>query len=220
MQTLLQQFSAEMAALSSQSLRSLVQVRRGGRGIGSGGVWRSDGWIVTNAHVVTDWGGRGNRQDRIADDLKIGLADGRELPGHVIAVDAENDLAAVQIDAQNLPAFVLGDSQTLQPGEMVWSLGFPWGIHGGATIGTVIGVGSRVGDLDSGGRPLLAASLHLRPGHSGGPMVDAQGRLVGINSMMNGPDVGIAVPVSVARRFFDEVEQKLRAAQSGKIAYV
>ena len=219
MQTLLQQFSSEMAALSSQSLRSLVQVRRGGRGIGSGGVWRSDGLIVTNAHVVADWHGRSGRA-RVANDLWIGLADGRELAGRVLAIDAENDLAAVQVDAHDLPAFALGDSQSLQPGEMVWALGFPWGIHGGATIGTVIGVDARIGDLDSGGRQLLAASLHLRPGHSGGPMVDAQGHLIGINSMMNGPDVGIAVPITVAKRFFDQVAEKFPTAQASNVTYM
>ncbi len=206
-----------MAGLSSQTLRSLVQVRRGGRGIGSGGIWSSDGLIVTNAHVVGEWRHGGTR---VANDLKVGLPDGRELPGRVVAFDAKNDLAAVQVDAHDLPAFTLGDSKSLQAGEMVWALGFPWGVHGGATIGTVIGVGAGVGDLDSGGRDLLAASLHLRPGHSGGPMVDAQGRLVGINSMMNGPDVGIAIPVEVAKQFIGQLHNQRAAAQAPGVTYV
>ena len=81
------------------------------------------------------------------------------------------------------------------------ALGFPFGVTGGATTGVVIGSGTNLPELANNGREWIAASLHLRPGHSGGSMVDAQGRLVGINTMMNGPDVGMAVPVHVAAAF-------------------
>lgn len=194
MPTILEEFSNAMASLNRDALRSLVQVRRAKRSIGSGGIWHENGLIVTNAHVVADRRGP-------ADNLSVSLPDGQTLAARVVAFDGRADLAALQVEAKHLPAFSLGDSRHLQPGEFVWALGFPWGIHGGATIGTVIGVGTQVGDLRGDGRQWLAASLHLRPGHSGGPMVDAQGRLVGINTLMNGPDVGVAIPVHVVQEF-------------------
>ena len=85
------------------------------------------------------------------------------------------------------------------------ALGFPWGVTGGATTGVVIGAGAALPEWAGDGREWIAASLHLRPGHSGGPLVDARGRLVGINTMMNGPDVGVAVPVHVAVDFLKRV---------------
>jgi S1-C subfamily serine protease len=95
----------------------------------------------------------------------------------------------------------LGDSRKLRAGDLVLALGFPWGVNGGATTGVVIGVGPGLPELDASGREWIVASLHLRPGHSGGPLVNSQGRLVGVNTLMNGPDVGVAVPVHVAVEF-------------------
>ena len=112
-------------------------------------------------------------------------------------------------------AIAIGDSQRLQAGELVLALGFPWGVTGGATSGVVIGVGAGLPELRGDGREWLAASLHLRPGHSGGPMIDALGRLVGINTMMNGPDVGVAVPVHVAKRFLKQADEQ--RVQSGTV---
>jgi S1-C subfamily serine protease len=84
-------------------------------------------------------------------------------------------------------------------------LGFPWGIKGGATTGVVIGNGDDLQELGDGKREWIAASLHLRPGHSGGPMVDSQGKIIGINTLMNGPEVGVAIPVHIAEEFLKEV---------------
>lgn len=204
MTSLLERFSNDSADLHARLLAGLVQVRRGGRSIGAGTAWHADGLIVTNAHVVAEHG-------RAAGDLSVALADGREFPVRVLAADPALDLAALrtvgaQADAgagAALPTVDLGDSRALRPGELVFALGFPFGVTGGATAGTVIGVGRDLPELGaaSGGREWLAAALHLRPGHSGGPMVDAQGRLVGINTLMHGPDVGVAVPVHVATEF-------------------
>ena len=81
------------------------------------------------------------------------------------------------------------------------AVGHPWGVLGAATAGVVIGSGSEQGEGPWGGTDLLAVALHLRPGYSGGPLVDIHGRLLGINTMMTGPDVGVAVPVHVAKAF-------------------
>lgn len=201
MTDLLQQFSDDLAAVGEQVLRSLVQVRNGRRGAGAGTIWQADGLIVTNAHVVDGImeGRTGGREP-----LSVLLPDGRELPARVLARDPAHDLATLRVEAQGLPTITLGDSQQLQPGQIVLCLGFPWGVTGGATSGVVIGVGASLPEVREPTQEWIAASLHLRPGHSGGPMVDAQGQLVGINTMMNGPDVGVAVPVHVAKAFVQQ----------------
>jgi serine protease Do len=169
--------------------RSLVQVRNGRRGIGAGTIWHPQGLIVTNAHVV----GRG--------PLKVELTDGRVFPADVLATDMERDLAAVRVDALDLPVTRLADSRMVRPGQWVMALGHPWGITGAATAGVVIGAGKEWPEMPPLHRDWIASSLHMRPGHSGGPLVDVEGRLLGINTMINGPDVGFAVPVHVVVEF-------------------
>ena len=206
MATILADLSSALADVSDGVTRSLVQVRSSERGGGAGTIWHADGLIVTNAHVVSDSGSRRSAPRRISRGaISVILPDGRELPAQVLAEDAEHDLAALRVDAHDLPAVTLGDSRRLQAGDLVVALGFPWGVTGGATTGVVIGTGDALPELAGSQREWIAASLHLRPGHSGGPMVDAHGRLVGINTMMNGPDVGVAVPVHVAVAFLKQV---------------
>jgi S1-C subfamily serine protease len=207
--SVLERFNEGLAEISERALRSLVRIQNGRQGIGAGIIWHADGLIVTNHHVVA---GLRGRQATGSGYLTVVLPDGRELPATVVAHYPEHDLAALRVEASGLPAIALGDSQRLQAGELVLALGFPWGVTGGATSGVVIGVGAGLPELRNDGREWLAASLHLRPGHSGGPMIDAVGRLVGINTMMNGPDVGVAVPVHVAKRFLKQAdEQQVRA---------
>lgn len=203
MNELLRQFSMGIASVGERVLPAVVQIRNGRSGAGTGTIWHSDGLIVTNAHVVMS-----RTVSQAA--LTVQLADGREFTPQLVAVDPERDLAVLQVDAQALPTVELGSSQQLQPGQLVFAFGFPWGVAGGATSGVVIGVGAQLGDLVSTRNEWVAASLHLRPGHSGGPMVDAAGRLIGINTLMNGPDVGVAVPVDVAKRFVQEVDEQRR----------
>ncbi|HXF64273.1 MAG TPA: trypsin-like peptidase domain-containing protein [Caldilineaceae bacterium] len=211
MSNLLQQLNNELAAISERALESLVQVHNGQRGAGAGSIWHGDGLIVTNAHVVLQQSGR------VAHALSVTLRDGRELPARVLAYDAEHDLAALRIDADGLPAVELGDSRRLQPGDLVLALGFPFGIRGGATSGVVIGAGAHLPELGDARREWIAASLHLRPGHSGGPMVDSRGRLVGINTLMTGPEVGVAVPVHVAVRFLKQALGRPSAPPPGVV---
>jgi serine protease Do len=185
---LLQQLNDELAAVAEEARRSLVSISNGQRGAGAGTIWHPEGLILTNAHVVR------LRSPRVA------LPDGRELPARVLAHDAGLDLAALRVDASDLPTIGLGRSKGLQPGEWVLALGHPWGVTGAATAGVVIGMGPPP-EMAMPQRELLHVGLHLRPGHSGGPLVDIQGRLVGINTMMAGPDVGLAVPVHVVKDF-------------------
>jgi serine protease Do len=181
----------ELAKVIEGVRKSLVEIRNGRHGVGAGTIWHPDGLILTNAHVV------GRRH------VEVGLSDGRRLPGRLIARDPDLDLAALLVDAKNLPPIELGRSERLQPGQCVLALGHPWGVLGAATAGVVIAVGRHPeGILPE--RDLIQVDLPLRPGHSGGPLVDVQSRLVGINTMMNGPEVGLAVPVHEAKRFLRE----------------
>lgn len=197
MSNILTRFSDDLASISEIALRSLVRIRNGRQGVGSGTIWHADGLIVTNNHVIV-----GDRRLRtVSDALAVVLPDGRELPATVLTTDREHDLAALRVGATGLPTIELGDSRQLHAGQIVLALGFPWGVTGGATTGVVIGMGANLAEGRNPQHEWLAASLHLRPGHSGGPMIDTAGRLVGINTMMNGPDVGVAVPVHVAKAF-------------------
>lgn len=214
---------AEMGALVGRVRASLVEIksgrtpRRAGSGTGAGTIWHPDGLVITNAHVVRHpqgspvWFSRWGR-DQVRREPEeapvVTLADGRQLPARVLAYDEELDLAAIALDlsadkleSSPLPTIELGESTRLRAGEWVMALGHPWGVAGAVSGGVVIGVGSDWGELPRRGQEWIAASLQLRPGHSGGPLVDAHGRLVGINTMMAGPEVGLAVPVHEVKRF-------------------
>lgn len=204
---LLRRLNGELADLTREVHASLVRVETDGRrgsgripawgsdppsAAGAGTIWHPDGLILTNAHVL-----RGRR-------LHVVLGDGRRLPARVLASDRELDLAALSVEAGELPTIALGDSRGLQPGNWVVAFGHPWGVEGAATAGVVIGQGPTLPERPGFGREWLAVSTHYRPGHSGGPLVDAGGRLVGINTVMAGPDVGLAVPVHVIKAFLKD----------------
>lgn len=186
---MLAELNADLSNVIERVRRSLVQIRNGKRGSGAGTVWHPEGLIVTNAHVAE----RG--------PLKVELPDGRTLPARILAQDRDRDLAALRVEARDLPSIKLGDSQRLRPGEWVVAVGHPWGVLGAATAGIVIGMGSEWPEMRPNGRDWVVVSLHMRPGHSGGPLVDVRGRLMGINTMINGPDVGVAIPVHVVVEF-------------------
>jgi len=188
MSNLLVQLNNELSKVVERVRPTLVEISNGDGGVGAGTIWHRDGLIVTNAHVV------GCRS------LKVKLPDGRVLPARLLAHESAIDLAALKVDAENLPAIELGRSKRLQPGQWVLAMGHPWGVSGAVTAGVVIGLGPHPeGILPR--RDLIQINLPLRPGHSGGPLVDTRNRLVGINTMMNGPEVGLAVPVHEAKRF-------------------
>ena len=192
MSTALQDLSDELADVAAGVRRSLVQIQNGRRGAGAGSIWHPDGLIVTNTHVVG------------SNDLQVTLPDGRDLPARLLAHDKEIDLAALAVEADGLPAIELGDSRELVPGQLVLAMGHPWGVPGAVTSGVVIGMGSDLQESPVAGREWVVADLRFRPGHSGGPMMDAEGRLVGINTMIIGPDVTMAVPVHAIKSFLQD----------------
>lgn len=170
------------------SIRPSVVVIGQGRSHGAGVIWRSDGIVVTNRHVL-----RGDRVDVVLDD-------GRKLTGIVAARHPERDLAIVKIAAEGLPAVRLGDSNTVRPGQIVVAVGHPPGLRSAATMGVVVAAGQaatlegpRTGDW-------LQTDVTLRPGNSGGPLVDAQGGVIGINTMVSGR-LSLSIPSSSVERF-------------------
>lgn len=189
MSNLWQQLNGDMSTLVANVRRSLVQISNGRGGAGAGTIWHADGLIVTNAHVIAGHNA-----------LKITLLDGRTLPARVLAADSQRDLAALAIEANNLPTITPGESQKLQPGQWVLAVGHPWGVLGAATAGIIINTGLPP-EMPANRGDFIQVGLHLRPGHSGGPLVDVQGRLVGINTMITGPEVGLAVPVHAVKHF-------------------
>ena len=164
---------------------SLVAIRSHSGG-GAGTAWRGDGLIITNNHVVP------------GDEAEVLLPDGRALPGRVVARDPDHDLAAVMVEATLTPVSV-ADSSRLRAGEMVFAIGNPWGLRGSVTAGIVFGVGPAMEDSVPM-RQVIRADIQLAPGNSGGPLADARGRVVGINSMIAG-GMGVAVPSNTIIEF-------------------
>jgi serine protease Do len=166
--------------------RSTVEVRlRGAHTGGSGVIATADGQIVTNAHVARGGG------------AAVRLWDGREFPATLLARDARRDLAALKVDAGGLPAATFGDSGALRVGELVMAIGNPMGFVGALTTGVVHALGNLTG---FGRQSWVLADVRLAPGNSGGPLADAYGRVVGINTMIvNG--LGAAVPGNAVTAF-------------------
>jgi serine protease Do len=175
--------------LAERINHSLVAVRTP-QGGGSGTIWRSDGLIVTNHHVVP------------GDRAEVLTWDDRSFTGRVAARDPSRDLALLRVEASGLEPLEPGDAANLKPGNVVFAIGNPWGIRGSVTAGIVL---SRAAATLENGVPVpraIRADLRLAPGNSGGPMVDSAGRVVGINSMIVG-GMAIAVPVETVRSFLE-----------------
>jgi serine protease Do len=172
--------------MAEQLRRSTVQVR-GHRspGGGSGVIWRADGLIITNAHVA-----RGPR-------ATVELSDGRTFDAVVTTRDERRDLAALKVDATDLPAARIGDSDALRVGALVLAVGNPLGLTGALTTGVVHAAASPDGPRQQG---WVRADVRLAPGNSGGPLADARGSVIGINSMIAG-GLALAVPSNAVERF-------------------
>ncbi|MBD2465445.1 trypsin-like peptidase domain-containing protein [Oscillatoria sp. FACHB-1407] len=175
----------------TESLRcSTVQVRGRRWGAGSGVIWHvsplnQSSTIITNAHVI-----RGST-------AVVELWDGRSLEAAVVARDPERDLAALTVEAAVTPV-VIGDSEHLRVGELVLAVGNPWGVSGALTTGIVHTI------CPSDHYGWIRADVRLAPGNSGGPLANAQGEVIGINSMIiNG--LAIAIPSHAVNQFLKTV---------------
>ena len=165
--------------------RTTVQVSSGGRGFGSGVILSADGLIVTNAHVVR------------SSHAQVKLWDGSTLDAAVTSRDLTRDLAALLASASNLPAATLADSSKARVGELVLAVGNPLGLVGALSTGIIHAAGSVHG---LGMSSWLQADVKLAPGNSGGPLANAQGRVLGINTMVAG-GLALAIPSNDVARF-------------------
>jgi serine protease Do len=161
------------------------------RGLGSGFIVRSDGIILTNAHVVRD-----------AQHVTVTLADHHEYRAKVLGVDTSTDVAVLKINAQNLPTVHLGEMRQIEVGDYVLAIGQPYGLEETATAGIVSAMGRSLGNSSV---PFIQTDVAVNPGNSGGPLFDARGEVVGINSQIYSNSggyegVSFAIPIDVAVR--------------------
>jgi serine protease Do len=165
--------------------RSTVVVHAGERGNGSGVIWSADGVIVTNAHVAR------------TSQMRVQLWDGREFDAALVSRDTRRDLAELRVSAANLPAACVADSSQVRPGELAIAIGNPLGFVGALTTGVIQAVGPL---RPFGSQPWVQADVRLAPGNSGGPLADARGRVIGINTMVAGR-LALAVPSNAVTNF-------------------
>src|SRR5436190_5931787 len=173
------------------------------QGEGSGFIVSSDGYILTNAHVVAD-----------ADEVNVRMTDRREYPAKVIGIDRRSDVAVIKIDAKNLPTVRIGDPSKLRPGEWVLAIGSPFGFENSATAGIVSATSrSLPSEGNSNYVPFIQTDVAVNPGNSGGPLFNLQGEVVGINSQIfsrTGGYMGLsfAIPIDVAMEVRDQLITK------------
>ncbi len=172
--------------------------------LGSGFIISSDGYILTNSHVVKD-----------ADEIVVKLSDRRELIAKAIGYDARTDVALLKVDAKDLPAVTIGEPNKLQVGEWVLAIGSPFGFEQSVTAGIVSAKGRSL----PGGNyvPFIQTDVAINPGNSGGPLFNMEGKVVGINSQIysrTGGFMGLsfAIPMDVVMNVVDQIKATGKAS--------
>jgi putative serine protease PepD len=201
-----------VAAVAEAVLPTVVQVNIRGTGLigtagnGSGVVYRTDGHIITNNHVVAG-----------ADRLEVLFADGSRTDATIIGTDIDTDLAVIKVEQSGLTAITVGDSSRLRVGELAVALGSPFGLEGTVTAGVVSSLNRqiRVGAPDGASLTLpnvIQTDAPINPGNSGGALVNGNGELIGINSAIltqggtaANAGVGFAIPVNIATEIADQL---------------
>jgi serine protease Do len=173
------------------------------RGVGSGFVLTSDGFIMTNAHVVDG-----------ADEVLVTLTDKREFKAKLIGADKRTDVAVVKIQATGLPAVKVGDVSRLKVGEWVMAIGSPFGLDNSVTAGIVSAKQRDTGDY----LPFIQTDVAINPGNSGGPLINMRGEVIGINSQIysrSGGFMGIsfAIPMDEAMRVSEQLRSNGRVTR-------
>jgi len=185
-----QQVPNEFAQLYGPQLHVL-------QGQGSGVIVDPRGYIVTNYHVVFS-----------AAEILVSLSDGRVLPGQVVGTDVLTDLAVLKVEGGELVAAEWGDSDSLDVGALVWAVGSPFGLQRTITSG-IVSAKHRSGMAGEVYQDFLQTDAAVNPGNSGGPLVDARGRVVGINTAILGEryqGVSFAIPSSVAQQVYERLK--------------
>lgn len=173
------------------------------RGVGSGFILTTDGYVMTNAHVVDG-----------ADEVLVTLTDKREFKARIVGADKRTDVAVVKIDAKGLPAVKTGDVSRLRVGEWVMAIGSPFGLDNTVTAGIVSAKQRDTGDY----LPFIQTDVAINPGNSGGPLINMSGEVIGINSQIysrSGGFMGIsfAIPIDEAMRVSDQLRASGRVSR-------
>jgi S1-C subfamily serine protease len=167
------------------------------QGQGSGFITRSDGVLLTNAHVVEG-----------ASEVTITLPDGRSFNGKVLGVDPLTDVAVVKVVASNLPVAPLGDSSKVRPGEWAIAIGNPLGLDNTVTAGIISAI-QRTNAVGEGQRvPYIQTDAAVNPGNSGGPLINDRGQVIGINTAIRqapGAGLSFAIPINTARQIAAQI---------------
>lgn len=175
------------------------------RSEGSGFIVRADGYILTNHHVVKD-----------ADQITIKLKDGRQFPAKIAGADELTDIAVLKIDASGLPVAAWGDSDKVRIGQLVCAIGVPYAMEYSFTVGWVSGKGrSGLTPEVTPYEDYLQTSALINPGNSGGPLLDVEGRVVGMNTLINGLNRGLAF--AIPSRMLQETSAQL--IEKGKVSH-
>ncbi|HSL21402.1 MAG TPA: trypsin-like peptidase domain-containing protein [Vicinamibacterales bacterium] len=225
--SVVQIFAAAYALPDDESDRGSLLTTQ--RTAGSGVILDPDGYIVTNAHVVSG-------AIRVQVEIPVRSGGGAGPPGRsvlrprgrvvgaqVVAIDEETDLAVLKVEEKGLPALPIGDSDTLRPGQLVMAFGSPLGLEASVSMGVVSAVARQLEPED----PMIyiQTDAPINPGSSGGPLVDADGRLVGINTLIysqsgGNEGIGFAAPSNIVRNVFDQVRAtgRVRRGEIGVLA--
>ena len=166
--------------------------------LGSGFVWSSDGTIITNNHVVEG-----------ASAISVNFNDGSKLPAQLIGVDADIDVAVLRVSAKNLATAPIGTSSDLMIGETVVAVGNPFGLSGSVTTGVVSALGRSVPSKEQGRTftDFIQTDASINPGNSGGPLLNIEGKVIGINTAIyaNAQGIGFAIPVDRAKKVVQDI---------------
>ncbi len=168
------------------------------QGLGSGVIVGTNGYILTNNHVVDG-----------ATDIKVSLRDKREFTAKVVGRDPKTDIAVLKIDADHLQAIPLGNSSNVQVGDLAFAIGDPFGIGQTVTMG-IVSAKSRANLGIEDYEDFIQTDAAINPGNSGGALIDAKGELIGINTAIlshsgGNQGVGLAIPVNLAKRVMDQI---------------
>jgi len=173
--------------------------------LGSGFIISSDGYVITNNHVVNN-----------ADEIIVRLNDRREFTAELIGTDKRSDIAVLKIEATNLPTLKLGDSSTLNVGEWVLAIGSPFGFDHSVTAGIISAIGRSLPNENY--VPFIQTDVAINPGNSGGPLFNLDGDVIGVNSQIysrTGGFMGLsfAVPVNVVKNVYTQLRENGRVAR-------
>jgi serine protease Do len=162
--------------------------------LGSGAIVSKDGYIVTNMHVIENAGA-----------VQVHLNDGRTLPAKFVGADRIADVAVLKIDGGDLQPLAFGDSDDVRTGQMVIAVGNPFGLQETVTKGIISGKGRRM--MSEAANEFFQTDAPINPGNSGGPLVDLNGRIIGVNNavVQNTDGIGFAIPSNTVRRIYENI---------------